>query len=366
MKILSLGLDSSILDKNSHLARRAVEYGEIVDKYDVVVPGKKDNNIKLSDKVDVYSVGGAVKPIKLVKLYKLAKKVLNKEKYDIITVQDQYYLGLIGLCLARKFKVGLEVQVHGFEKYSGLRKIVAKYVITKANAIRVVSQRLKKKLVSEFGVDEEKITVVPIFSDIGYRISDIGYDEIKNKFIFLTVGRLVEVKNIGMMIKAMAKIVGTQNFVSINKKIELWIVGEGPLISDLRFQISDLKLEEKVKLLGWQNNLGEFYKKAGVFLLTSDYEGWGLAVIDAASFGLPIIMTDVGCAGEVIKDGESGIVIPIGDQEALEKAMVKLAGDADLRKKLGHGARQAVEKLPSKEETLGLYLQSWHMAKNNT
>ena len=73
-------------------------------------------------------------------------------------------------------------------------------------------------------------------------------------------------------------------------------------------------------------------------------------------------MTDVGLAGEVIKNNESGLVIPVGDQGELEKAMVRLMEDEGLRKKLGEGARGAVNKLPSKQEILELYKQSWHKA----
>lgn len=358
------------MDKNSHLARRAVEYGEIVDRYAVVVPGEKDSDIKLSDKVRVYSIGGTVKPVKLVNLYKLAKKILNKEKYGIITVQDQYYLGLIGLCLAKKFKLGLELQVHGFEKYRGLRKLVARYVIPRARAVRVVSQRLKKQLIKEFGVDENRITVVPIFID--RPPDDFIINKKNDKCVFLSVGRLVEVKNIGMQIRAMAEV------VKKHKNVELLIVGDGCESEKLEVRSKKLNIENKVKFLGQQADLSKFYQQADVLLLTSNTEGWGLAVIEAANFGLPIIMTDVGCAGELIKGFEhaatngvhanenkdaSGIVIPVGDQRALEKAMIKLIKEPELREKLGQGARRAVEKLPDKEETLKLYKESWQKAK---
>ena len=129
--------------------------------------------------------------------------------------------------------------------------------------------------------------------------------------------------------------------------------------------IKNLKLQNYIKLLGWQSNPEEFYSQADAFLLTSDYEGWGMAVIEAASYGLPIIMTDVGCAGELVKDGESGIVIPINDQAKLEEAMIRIIKDNNLRKKLAEGAFSALKKLPSKEETMALYKQSWEKATKN-
>ncbi|MFH1522955.1 MAG: glycosyltransferase [Patescibacteria group bacterium] len=177
--------------------------------------------------------------------------------------------------------------------------------------------------------------------------------------MFLTVGRLVETKNIKMQIRAF------KNLYLRFKNLELWIIGEGEELSNLKLVVGNLGLDKNVKMFGWKDDLSKYYRQADVFLLTSNSEGWGLVVIEAATCGLPIIMTDVGCAGEVIKDGQSGRVIPVGDQKALEEAMVKLIEHPELRKKLGEGARDAVEKLPSKEETLKLYLKSWQNARIN-
>lgn len=343
-----------MLEKNSHLAMRVVGYGEIVDKYIVLVPTPKDEEKVLSNKVKVYGVGGRGKILKFLRVFNLAKKLLQGEDYDLITVQDQYYLAWLAWKLARQFKIGLEIQVHGFEKFFGWRKMIAKFVIPRADAIRVVSQRLKKQMIDDFGVKEEKITVVPIYveriSHIAYRTSPDG------KFIFLTVSRLVPVKNIEMQIRAF------KNLELRFKNIELWIAGEGELREKLEVETHN---HASVRFFGWQNDLGKFYSQADAFLLTSNYEGWGMVIIEAASFGLPIIMTDVGCAGEVIKDGESGIVIPVGGQKELEAAMRKIIEDEDLRQKLGEGAKKAVEELPSRGETLKLYLESWRKACGN-
>ena len=371
MKILNLSLDKSILDANSKTAKRIAEFGGITDKYAIIVPDRHEREIKLSEKVFVRGSGGRNKILKLTNIYRAAKKLLKKEKIDIITVQDQYYLALMGWMLAIKVKVGLELQIHGFEKYSGLRKIIAKFVIPRADAIRCVSQRLKGQLISDFGVKEEKITVVPIYSNLKSKISNLAYrqaglksDKTRNdKFIFLTVGRLVPVKNIGLQVKALSEVIKKY------PNAELWIVGDGPEKSNLKSQtlptgrqVSNLKLENNVKLLGWQNNPEEFYKQADAFLLTSNYEGWGMVVIEAASYGLPIIMTDVGCAGEVIKNEESGLVIPVNNQAKLEEAMARIINDENLRQKLAENAIATVKTLLNKEQTMALYKKSWEKA----
>ncbi|MFH0955626.1 MAG: glycosyltransferase family 4 protein [Candidatus Falkowbacteria bacterium] len=363
LKILSLGLDNSILDKFSALARRVIEYGELVEKYTVIVPNKKNENFGLSENVKTYGSGGGNKIAQFIKIYNLAKKLLREEKYDVITVQDQYYLALIGLYLSKKFKVGLEIQIHGFEKYGGLRKLIAKYVLARAGAVRCVSQRLKSRLVNEFKIKEEKITVVPIFVDnsLSFQETEKRGNPIPGKLIFFTAGRLVPVKNIGLQIEAMAEAVKKYPYT------ELWIAGDGPEKENLKFKIYDLKLSGNVRLLGKKikEELEEIYDQADVFMLTSNAEGWPLVIVEAANHGSPIIMTDVGSAGELIINNESGLIIPIGDKEKLVEAMLKMIEDEGLKKKIGVNAKLAASRLPGKEKILELYKKSWDKAAIN-
>ena len=358
MKILSLSLDNKILSKASAVAGRMVDYGRLVEKYTILVPNRKYEQVKISDKVMAYGSGGRSKLAQLFKACRIGEKTLRQEKYDVITAQDQYYLALIGYWLAKKFKLGLELQAHGFEKFYGLRKLIAKFVLPRANAVRTVSQRLKKLLMNDFGVKEEKITVAPIYSELRIMNYELRIKKDTGKFIFLTIGRLVEVKNIGLQIEALAEVVKKYH------DAELWIIGDGPERKNYELRITNYGLKGKVKLFGWKNDLDEYYHQANAFVLTSNLEGWGLAVIEAAAAGLPIIMTDVGCAGEVIKDEESGLVIPVGGGRELAAAMIKIIEDENLRNKLGQNAKLAVSRLPAKEQILALYKKSWEKASS--
>lgn len=360
MKLLSLGLDNSVLNKFSALAKRVVDYGELVEKYTIIVPNQINEAVELSEKVKVYGSGGSNKLRQFIKIYKLANKLCREKEYVIITVQDPYYLALIGLYLSRKIKIGLEIQVHGFEKHYGFRKTIAKYVLPRAGAVRCVSQRLKQELINDFGVKEKNITVVPIYIEL--RITSASWrNELRikgnaDKFVFLTVGRFVPVKNIGLQIEAMGDVI---------KKYpdsQLWIIGDGPEKKNYESKIADFELEKNIKLFGWKDNLEKYYSAADCFLLTSNYEGWGLAIVEAAGLALPIIMTDVGCAGEFIKDGESGLIIPVNNKQSLTEAMLKIMADENLRKRLGKNAKSAAARLLDKEQTFNLYKISWQKA----
>ncbi len=359
MKILSLSLDNSILDKTSALAERTIGYGDLVERYTIIVPSRKNDKIELSEKIMIYGSGGGNKLAQLFNIYKMAQGLLGAELGSVITVQDQYYLALMGLRLAKKYRVGLEIQVHGFEKYYGLRKLIAKYVLPRASVVRAVSQRLKKQLTNEFNVKEERITVVPIFVDVKSKVesrkSKVG---VKDNFIFLTVGRLVPVKNISLQIEAMAEIIKKY------PQAKLWIVGDGPELAKLKVKSEKLKVEDKVKFFGQKTKkeLNEIYGQADVFVLTSDSEGWGLSVIEAAVHGVPVIMTDVGCAGEVIKNNESGLIISVGDGEGLKNCMIKIMENIEMRRSFAEQAGLAIKKLLNKEQTMQLYKKSWERA----
>lgn len=363
MNILSFGTDSSVLNPTSPLAQRVRDYGSMVDKYDVVVTNTESKTVKLSEKITIYGVDSKNKIFGLIRFFLVSYNLLKKDKYNIITVQDQYFIAFLGLLLCRWFGIGLHLQIHGWEKFGGVRAKIAQYVLVRANEVRTVSGRLKKQLVDDFGVQEKNITVVPMHVKVSMTAQRKQDDKDENnKFVFLTVGRLVPVKNIEMQINAVKELVGN------NKNIELLIVGDGPGRNGLESMISKLGLNDFIKLLGRKNKeeLEMIYNQSDIFMLTSFAEGWPLVIIEAANFGLPIIMTDVGSAGEFINN-ENGIIVPVDDGTKLVVAMQELINNKELRNKISANVYNSAINLPSYEEILKLYKESWQKAvlKNN-
>lgn len=355
MKLLVLGSDPSILNPDSAMAVRTMEYGAMVDKYTVIVAADKDKSQKLSEQVTAYGLHARFKFFLWLKIYFFAARLLRSEKYDLISSPDAYYLGLVSLWLGRHFALPVQVQVHGWEKHNFIRKNLARYVLKRAAGVRVVSQRLKNQLIEVFCLPAEKIITIPIYVDFSIKqpakVSVTARS--KTSFIFLTVSRLVKVKNIPLQIKAMKAL--QEKYPSV----ELWLVGDGPEKNNLERLVKELKLESAVKFWGWQRKTDEFYRQADGFLLTSDSEGWGMAIIEAASYQLPIIMTDVGCAGEVINNNKSGLVVPVGQINPLIHAMEKILTNPELGRKLGLEAATAISRLPDFKQTLSLYLEGW-------
>lgn len=359
MKILNISLDASILKEGSRARKRHIDYGRLFTELHILVlyPGREQN---VGNNIWIYSVSGN-KLVRFLSAYKKAKRVIKNRQIDLISSQDPFFAGLLGWILKIKFRLPLQIQIHTdflspyFQKESIANKIrvkLAKFLVWQADKIRVVSERIKNSL-RKIDVEEKKITVMPIYSEINEAERKIEKKNRRAKFIFLTIGRLSREKNIYMQIKAMAE---------VSKKyfdVELWIIGDGSQKAELKEIARKFGVGQQIKFFGWQKKLEKFYEQADVFLLTSNYEGWGMVVVEAASFGLPIIMTDVGLAGEFIKHNENGIVIPVAAANKLGESMIRLISNEILRNKLGEKSRQSIRCLPSRDENIRLYKESF-------
>lgn len=375
MHVISIALDPKVLDPESVVAYRARFYGELVEHYSIVVPSTTTVVVRLSDRVTVYGLGGSNKAVKLFRMYRKALALIRDGKGDVITAQDMYYLGLIGLFLAHRFHKGLEVQVLGIEKLTWLRKRLAVFVMKRASVVRALSSRLKDRLIREFGIPEALIRIVSIYVDVqklGLDVRTLAGEEKRafdgaiesfrsaygKKFNFLTVSRLVPIKQIELQLQALAALVPQFPHAMLH------VVGNGPHEDVLTREVERLGLSGHVVFHGYQTGhlLGLFYLECDAFLLTSDYEGWGMVIIEAATAGLPVIMTDVGCAGELIRDGESGLVVPPRDVPALTEAMRRMLAEPALRETLSTGATRALASLPTFDTLLSEYRRNWEIA----
>lgn len=358
MKILIIGLDRTVLEKDSPVVKRFRLLGEIVDRCDVVIPASEDYFVDLSEKVRVFQVRASNKLIAIFRLYFKISYLLKSGNYDIISTKDPYFIGFISALLAQKYSLGLEIQIHGFEKFNFIRKKIARWVLSRADGIRTVSKRLKNRLVEDFNISSEIIIVNPIFIDCNFFrnqrfIHSLNKKEDKKNFTFLTISRLVPIKNIDLQIKAIYFLIKKYPL------IKLLIVGDGPEKHKLNSITKKLGLVKNVLFVGSTSDITKFLTQADCFILTSFDEGYGLAPLEAACFGLPVIMTDVGCAGEIISDQENGLIIPINNKQSLINAMAKIIEDSYFRETVSKNNLCISSKIPGLQENLLNYYKSW-------
>lgn len=366
MNVLIISLDKSLFEINSKSQERFKEYSHLSKNLFVIVFTLKNYETIKVNNLAIIATASKNKFFYFIDAFKLSKRIMNESKIDLIVTQDPFETGIIGWFLKRKFKIPWQCQVHTdflspyFKKEFFLNKIrvlAGKFLIKKADNIRAVSRRIKNSLI-KIGVNEEKIFVLPIISnikDIVTKPIQINlhkkYSQFKN--ILLVASRLSKEKNIELVIKTMPIVLKN------NPATGLIIVGSGPEEEKLKRRVVNYKLQKNVIFEPWTKDLISYYKTADIFILTSNYEGWAMTVIEAAASGCPIIMTNVGCAEEIIKNNESGIIIPVQNQKILEQSIIKLINNEFLRKKISENAKKAVSKLPSQKEYLEIYKQSW-------
>lgn len=153
--------------------------------------------------------------------------------------------------------------------------------------------------------------------------------------IILSVGRLHFVKGHDLLIRAFAK--------ARIKGWKLCIVGEGNERSKLEVLIKELGLNDTVYLPGMSENVEEYYLRAGIFVLSSRAEGFPNCLVEAMSYGLPVISTNCETGPSVIiSNMENGLLVPNKEIDSLADAMKFLVENPSVRQKFGEHAKKSV------------------------
>lgn len=370
IKVLSIGSDKSLFLPGSDAQKRIKQYGELFEELHIIVFSRRKSEIiskfQISENVWAYPTNSRSKWLYILDAYKIAKQIIRNSRNDaVISCQDPFESGLVGWFLKLRCKLPLQLQIHTdvFNPYfyqeswkNKLRVLLAKFLLPRADGIRVVSERIKQSLLTLCPKPSalNPIVVLPIFVDVKKIQSTKIKINLREKYsgrepIILMASRLTREKNIGLAIEAMAEEV--KKF----PKALLLIVGDGPERQNLEFRIQNLELNKNVKFEPWTNDLASYYKTADLFLLTSNYEGYGRTVAEAMAAGLPVISTDVGLAGEVLIDDLDGLIIPVGSQTALENAILNLVNNPEKQTEFSDNSLKVLANFPGKEEYFRQY-----------
>ncbi|MCA9362687.1 glycosyltransferase, partial [Candidatus Kaiserbacteria bacterium] len=236
-----------------------------------------------------------------------------------------------------------------------LRVLYGRYVVRRTQCIRVVSERIKRSLV-QLGVQAAQVTVLPIQSDLR-QFLQVGEHRVYNPHrapAFLYVGRFAAEKNISLLLNAFASL------VKIYPECSLTLLGDGPLHDEVTEQIKRHQLQGCVRVLPWTDTVPAVMAKHDVLCVSSQHEGWGMVLLEAGAAGMPVVTTDVGCAGERIIDQENGRVVPVGDESAYTDALTTYAARPELIASQGQRGYVSVrQQAPSEVEYLAQLVESF-------
>jgi glycosyltransferase involved in cell wall biosynthesis len=150
------------------------------------------------------------------------------------------------------------------------------------------------------------------------------------------VARLVPEKDLPTLLQAVALLVQRE------PTFRLQVAGDGPCMQETRQTIQRLELNDHVELLGECRDVPSVLRRASLFVLSSRTEGISLTLLEAMACGLPIVATRAGGNGEVVEDGRTGLLVPVGDAEQLAAAVQRLWRDPDESRRFGEAGRERV------------------------
>lgn len=155
---------------------------------------------------------------------------------------------------------------------------------------------------------------------------------------FLFVGRVVRQKGLDVLFDALAGLEASLAW-------SLDVVGDGPARVELAARANRLGLTEKIRFLGWRGRaeMPALFREADLFVFPSRDEGMPNAVLEAMASGLPVVATRISGNEEIVRHGETGLLVPSEDAAALGEALTRLVGRAEERAAMGHGARRLAE-----------------------
>ena len=220
-----------------------------------------------------------------------------------------------------------------------LKRMLVRAIYLKADKIITISEGIKKSLVSYFGLNESKIQTIynPINVEEVVSLSEenVSHPFFNNKIarpVIIAIGRLTRPKNYPLLLQAFAE-------VSKQKPVSLIILGQGALRDELISLGKSLGIQDNISFIGFQKNPFSWLKRSDLFILSSDWEGFGNVIIEAMACGIPVISTDCSSGpSEIIQSGNNGLLVPTGSINDLSGAIVRLLTDMNLRKKIASQA----------------------------
>jgi len=212
---------------------------------------------------------------------------------------------------------------------------LSRTTLRRADAVIVISCAAREMVLAR-GVAPDRVYIIPpgidaskfVFSPFEHKASD--------RFELLAVGHLLKRKGLDTILLAMDK---------LPSNVFLRIVGDGPQKQSLIKHACELNIADRVIFEGWvsYDEINPYYWNAHALVSGSRAESWGQMYVEAMACGLPVISTENVGSREIVRDGETGILVPQEDVNSLAAAIRKLVNDRSLAARMGQAGRRVVE-----------------------
>jgi glycosyltransferase involved in cell wall biosynthesis len=280
--------------------------------------------------------------------------------FEITSIHShEFTMNIHGAILGKWLKIPSVATVHGKVYYNKKwnRRLAYRFISRLTNMV-AVSKDIKNYLISICKISPERVSVIPNGINIDFfrfnkEKRDIIRSQLKindDQILLGTIGSYYPIKGHKFLIDALP------GLILKYPNIRLVMAGQGPLEKDLQAQINKNGLRDYVKIIGYVEDIPSLLSALDVFTMPSLSEGHPLALLEAAANGRSIVATNVGGISEIIKNTESGILVPPGDANALTEALSYLLSDPKIRITIANNAATVVNESWSINNTSERYL----------
>jgi glycosyltransferase involved in cell wall biosynthesis len=287
----------------------------------------------------------------------------NRHRFQIIHANRSssgLAAGLIGFVLRKrvlyKLTRGDEIGAKGFHttavgriKVQCLKHTVDKFV--------AITREIEADL-RQLGIPPKKLARIP--NGIGEDHLALSHDQERMKSelgwgpetkVVTFIGRLIHAKGVDWLLEIW------RDVISHERSARLLIIGDGPERDSLETAAQSLGIDDSVAFVGFQRQAPRFFGMTNVFVLPSRLEGVSNALLEAMSYGMPVVVADDELGGnrEVVDDQIDGYVIKMGDTRSFSEVLLKLLGNPELRARIGQNARHKIERRFSMQSVVDGY-----------
>lgn len=312
------GVERITMDKINYLSKIEGYDVSLIEVYDFQRP----SCYRLPDNVNVVNLGIRKKRSLLLKPFTF-RKVCCMVKKAVVEINSDIVIcsALLGNILFSTTKLPCKTiyESHG-PRHKMLLKFLLPYMERRVSAVITLTEGDK----NEYKI-AKRVDVIPNFST-----KEVLYPSNLSSYRCLFVGRLSWEKNIPRLLSVWKNVIKNRDDWKLN------IVGDGPLEDDIKKIINSMDLTYSVEMHHSTNDIMNVYSNSSILLMTSEYEGFGLVLIEAMKCGLPVVAFDCPYGPRsIITDGVDGYLIPYNDDNAMVKKVHSLMEDVALRRRMG-------------------------------
>jgi len=288
-------------------------------------------------------------------LYGIWRLKKELEKYDCDVVHTHmFWANLYGVIAARWAGVPVIVTTeHGENRWKkSYHSWLERHVISRFTDKRFcVSRRILEQRLKTDGVPEEKLQVIAN----GTTVPAVPAQLWKNPQVVIgSVGRFVWQKDFCLFVDVIAEL------RKRDLDIRGCLVGDGPEMQNIRNKIVDMDLRDVIELTGFDTDTDKWFQYFDLYALTSREEGLPVSLLEAMSYGLPVVATNVGAVSEVLAGGAVGKVVPPEDVKHFADAVESYLNNKENASETGRQSRKRVEKEYSIKAIASQY-ESWYL-----